>query len=718
MTSRLLRSFGRGAPPSTPLSSAAPAPAPSAAPHQRSGAALIGSSEVSTRSSTPSITTVASGEVSAVARLAPAIAGAVRGSTAQVEAVTQLRHLFRARASPEEFARIADDIVAEGLLAILVALLRESATAFEAAWVILNVSSIKSGAHAAVRAGALPALVALLRPHAVDDVQDDVCEQACWCLANIAGDGAPLRDAVLATPGAVDAVARALHPATVRWRHADAAATGRSRWETASWLLVNLVRSSPAPSLEVIRPLIGALGGALPSAAAHREEEALSHLCWASSYIVSATAASNEARVLAFVDFDLLRPALELLGGSVSRRKCIYPLLRTITAIVVQADRVALKMLIRKALEHGVIANLVALLPSSADRRAQLPSSTSAVAGAAPSTQPPRAARHDELASAALLVLDMLIAGCGNGDRDGTLTSAVAATMVAADAIAKLRMQQISVEFSVRTTASKILRWVGLHHHISADSLLQTRRRPASARARVTTLRSGAPLPPLLSLPPAQRVVAESVRAGARHAVLDDVTSATTASVFAQVPAQTQAELIAYANRARDAAAGSVETKTATPEATMLCAEEKMSGGAAGPVTPSKPPPEFFCPITREIMEVPVVLVGDGHTYERSAIVRWLSIRATSPMTNESLAMDPEAPPPHQEPDPIARSARLSTALRMITQGRLHQRVDIAPTALFGRRDRAPAVNTATMLVSNHSLRKLIASWTARAGSP
>ena len=711
MTSRLLRSFGRGALPATPPSSAAPAPAPSAAPHQRGAAASTGSST----STTASITTEASGEVSAVARLAPAIAGAVRGSAAQVEAVTQLRHLFRARASPAEFARIADDIVAEGLLALLVVLLRESATAFEAAWVILNVSSIKSGAHAAVRAGALPALVALLRPHAVDDVQEDVCEQACWCLANIAGDGAPLRDAVLATPGAVDAVARALHPATVRWRRAGAATAGRSRWETASWLLVNLVRSSPAPSLAVIRPLIGALGSALPSAAAHREEEALSHLCWASSYIVSATAASNEARVLAFVDFDLLRPALELLGGSVSRRKCIYPLLRAVTAIVVQADRVALKMLIRKALEHGVVANLIALLPSSADRRVQLPSSTSTVAGGAPSTQPPRAARHDELASAALLVLDMFVAGCGDGDRDGTLTSAVAATLVAADAIAKLGMQQSSVEFSVRTTASKILRWVELHHRVSVDALLHTRRRPASARARVTTQRRGAPLPPLLSLPPAQRV-AESARASARRAVLDDVTSATTASVFAPIRAQTQAELIAYANRARDTAAGGDETKTATAEATMMCTEEKTSGAAPGPVAPSKPPPEFFCPITREVMEVPVVLVGDGHTYERSAIVRWLTIRATSPMTNESLAMvppPPEAPAPHHE-----RGARLSAALRIITQGRLHQRADAAPTALAVHRVRAPAVNIATMLVPNHSLRKLIASWTARAGSP
>ena len=36
--------------------------------------------------------------------------------------------------------------------------------------------------------------------------------------------------------------------------------------------------------------------------------------------------------------------------------------------------------------------------------------------------------------------------------------------------------------------------------------------------------------------------------------------------------------------------------------------------------------PEFKCPITRDIMKDPVVL-GDGHTYERTAIQRWLTQR-------------------------------------------------------------------------------------------
>ena len=42
------------------------------------------------------------------------------------------------------------------------------------------------------------------------------------------------------------------------------------------------------------------------------------------------------------------------------------------------------------------------------------------------------------------------------------------------------------------------------------------------------------------------------------------------------------------------------------------------------------------CPITQEIMEDPVVC-ADGHSYERSAIEKWLQARQTSPCTNAPL---------------------------------------------------------------------------------
>jgi len=38
-------------------------------------------------------------------------------------------------------------------------------------------------------------------------------------------------------------------------------------------------------------------------------------------------------------------------------------------------------------------------------------------------------------------------------------------------------------------------------------------------------------------------------------------------------------------------------------------------------------------------MEDPVVLADDGHTYEREAIERWLSMKSTSPVTNEPIVL-------------------------------------------------------------------------------
>ena len=56
-------------------------------------------------------------------------------------------------------------------------------------------------------------------------------------------------------------------------------------------------------------------------------------------------------------------------------------------------------------------------------------------------------------------------------------------------------------------------------------------------------------------------------------------------------------------------------------------------------------PDDFKCPISLELMTDPVTLVGDGMTYERASIERWLAAgNTTSPVTNaelESLAYVP-----------------------------------------------------------------------------
>ncbi len=47
-------------------------------------------------------------------------------------------------------------------------------------------------------------------------------------------------------------------------------------------------------------------------------------------------------------------------------------------------------------------------------------------------------------------------------------------------------------------------------------------------------------------------------------------------------------------------------------------------------------PDSFNCPITHECMIDPVV-AADSFTYEKEAILKWLSIKNTSPMTNKKL---------------------------------------------------------------------------------
>ena len=56
-------------------------------------------------------------------------------------------------------------------------------------------------------------------------------------------------------------------------------------------------------------------------------------------------------------------------------------------------------------------------------------------------------------------------------------------------------------------------------------------------------------------------------------------------------------------------------------------------------------PDDFKCPISLELMSDPVTLVGDGMTYERASIERWLAAgNTTSPVTNAELSSLAYAP--------------------------------------------------------------------------
>ena len=65
--------------------------------------------------------------------------------------------------------------------------------------------------------------------------------------------------------------------------------------------------------------------------------------------------------------------------------------------------------------------------------------------------------------------------------------------------------------------------------------------------------------------------------------------------------------------------------------------EQRAAGpAAAAPAGEGEAPNEYLCPITMDVMHDPV-LAMDGHSYERTAIEKWLRTSQKSPKTNALL---------------------------------------------------------------------------------
>lgn len=167
---------------------------------------------------------------------------------------------------------------------------------FEATWSLTNIASGTS-AHTlhVVRAGALAPLIRLL-----DSPSVEIREQAVWAIGNIAGDSPELRDEVL-NHGIVPILTKRLdtelslpprkqHPSLMR---------------NAVWTIANMCRGKPPPPFNKVRGVIPVLGRAIETSDPEMQADA----CWALNYLGD----GDHERIQALVDAGVCARLVELM---------------------------------------------------------------------------------------------------------------------------------------------------------------------------------------------------------------------------------------------------------------------------------------------------------------------------------------------------------------------------------------------------------------------
>jgi hypothetical protein len=178
---------------------------------------------------------------------------------------------------------------------------------FEAAWALTNIASTDR-TRVLVECRAIPYLAQLL-----NSANPEVREQSAWCLGNVAGDGAELRDVVLSSNAMPYLLANVQQPANL------------ALLRNCTWALSNFCRGKPAPSLAIVQTALPVLAHLLTQCS---DEDTVVDATWALSYISD----GNNDRIQAVVDTGVVTTLVAMLhSGKVN---AITPALRTLGNIV------------------------------------------------------------------------------------------------------------------------------------------------------------------------------------------------------------------------------------------------------------------------------------------------------------------------------------------------------------------------------------------------
>jgi len=224
-----------------------------------------------------------------------------------------------------------DEVLASGVLPAFVQMLQlndKPKVQFEAAWALTNIASTEQ-TKAIVDAGAVPHFTQLL-----SSSDPEVREQCAWCLGNIAGDSAALRNIVLSSGAMQPLLQNIVQPGN------------DSLFLNCVWALSNFCRGKPQPELSDVAPAVPILAQILKGNNAAANADTL----WALSYISD----GDDDRIQTVIDSGLCGDLVGTLGDD---SNLATPALRTVGNIVSGNDEQT-----QAVIEAGLMSKMQGLL--------------------------------------------------------------------------------------------------------------------------------------------------------------------------------------------------------------------------------------------------------------------------------------------------------------------------------------------------------------------